>query len=108
MFPGYSLGLVAFGRQQNPARPGCDDIDLLADRRQLGATPENSQDFQALVTGLADPRKGQTPLIDSIERAAEQLPDGGTITVVSDFVETCSESRFAPLAGSGDRLSIAL
>lgn len=85
---GAELGLVAYGHR----RAGdCADIETLL--------PVGPLDMAALGTALDQLRaRGKTPLSASLIEAAGLLPDGGSIILVSDGLETCAADPCAVAA----------
>lgn len=75
----YDLALVAYGHRR---QGDCADIQTLL--------PVAPVDLDRLGTALDQLRaRGKTPLSASLIAAAELLPDGGAIILVSDGLETC-------------------
>ena len=76
---GAELGLVAYGHRREG---DCGDIETLL--------PVGPLDMAGLGTALDQLRaRGKTPLSASLIEAARLLPDGGSIILVSDGLETC-------------------
>lgn len=80
------LGLVAYGHRR---ASDCGDIETIQ--------PVGPADVSAVETGLARLRaRGKTPLAAALRHAAGLLPpDGGTILLVSDGLETCAQDPCA-------------
>lgn len=77
---GAELGLVAYGHRREG---DCADIEALL--------PVGPLDMAALRGALDQLRaRGKTPLSASLIAAADLLPDGGSIVLVSDGLETCA------------------
>lgn len=97
--PDTRLGLFAYGHRQAGR---CDDIEQV---RPLGRLDADA--VIADVNGLVP--RGKTPLTAAVRQAAGALgPDGGTIILLTDGVETCGGdpcAMAAELAASGVQLT---
>ena len=99
MAPDTRLGLFAYGHREVGR---CDDIQQV---RALGRLDADAviDDVNGLVP------RGRTPLTDAVRAAADALgPDGGTVILLTDGVETCGGdpcAMAAELAASGVQLT---
>ncbi len=93
------IGLMAYGHRRSG---DCADIEVLAQ-----PAPDPAR-ITALV-GRVTPR-GRTPMADAVRMAAEALgPNGGSVILVSDGIETCHPDPCAvaqAIARSGVRLVV--
>lgn len=83
--PDARLGLTAFGH----AGKSCDNIQTLLAPAPLASADGHAGKLSDEIARLKPIKGSKTPLLQSILEAAEQLPDGGVIVLVSDFTSTC-------------------
>ncbi|MEM7483240.1 MAG: VWA domain-containing protein [Acidobacteriota bacterium] len=73
------VGLIAYGHRREG---DCADIEALV---PLG--PLDKAALRERVQGIAP--KGKTPITDALEKAFEMAPEGATVLLISDGLETC-------------------
>lgn len=94
---GAQLGVMVYGstvgNTEAEKEAGCQDIVTLAD---VGPV-----DREALTTEVnAISASGWTPIGTSLEQAADALPEGGSIVLVSDGIDTCAPPEPCEVAES--------